>query len=147
MDEATITQNIMDTFAGVDITVVDGDSFFFNNFGQEDAPDHTFPFATIVTGDRYEGEVGNLDRPGVFRLNIGVSRDTFRSVFGADGHSERHDDFTALDTLMPHPEYGSMFWLGGLNPSAATFETLRPLLAEAYDLAAKRLQRRRPKNE
>ena len=146
MNEADISRYITDTFAGVDIVEVDGDRFFFNNFGQ-DEPDHTFPFATIVTGDRYEGEPSDLDCPGVFRLNIGVSRDTFRSLVGADQTGERHDDFTALDTIMPHPEYGSMFWVCVLNPSAATFETVRPLLAEAYDLAAERLRRRRPKGD
>lgn len=143
MDEAAITQYITDTFAGVDVSLVDGDSFFFNNAGLEE-PDFMFPFATIVTGDRYEAEPSNLDRSGVFRLNVGVSRDTFRSLFGEGGADARNDDFTALDTIMPHPEYGSMFWLCVLNPSAATFETIRPMLAEAYDLAAERLQRRRP---
>lgn len=143
MDEAAITLYITDTFAGVDVSLVDGDSFFFNNAGLEE-PDFMFPFATIVTGDRYEAEPSNLDRSGVFRLNVGVSRDTFRSLFGEGGADARNDDFTALDTIMPHPEYGSMFWLCVLNPSAATFETIRPMLAEAYDLAAERLQRRRP---
>lgn len=143
MDEAAITQYITDTFAGVDVSLVDGDSFFFNNASLEE-PDFMFPFATIVTGDRYEAEPSNLDRSGVFRLNVGVSRDTFRSLFGEGGADARNDDFTALDTIMPHPEYGSMFWLCVLNPSAATFETIRPMLAEAYDLAAERLQRRRP---
>lgn len=146
MDEAAITLYITDTFAGVDVSLVDGDSFFFNNAGLEE-PDFMFPFATIVTGDRYEAEPSNLDRPGVFRLNVGVSRDTFRSLFGEGGADARNDDFTALDTIMPHPEYGSMFWLCVLNPSAATFETIRPMLAEAYGLAAERLQRRRPKAE
>lgn len=143
MDEATISRYLTETFAGVDTTVVDGDTFFFNNAGQESAPDHMFPFATIVTGDRYEQEVSDLDRPGVFRLNIGVGRDTFRSRFGASA-AGRDDDYTALDTIMPHPEYGSMFWLCVLNPSDATFETLRPMLAEAYALAAERSRRRRP---
>jgi hypothetical protein len=36
------------------------------------------PFATIAsTGNEYE-RISYLDRPGVFRLNIGVSRETFR---------------------------------------------------------------------
>lgn len=42
---------------------------------------------------------------------------------------------------MPHPVYGRMFWFRGLNPSAATFETLRPLLAEAYGRSVERTQK------
>ena len=41
------------------------------------------PFATIVTKD-YTGfdTASDLNRPGVFRLNVGVGRDTFRALFG-----------------------------------------------------------------
>ena len=51
-------------------------------------------------------------------------------------------DFTALDRMMPHPVYGKMYWVCVLNPSIATFERVQSLLAEAYDLAAKRLAER-----
>jgi Family of unknown function (DUF6194) len=55
---------------------------------------------------------------------------------GADDGSSRH--FTALDKLMPHPVYGQYHWVCVLNPSQATFETLKPLLQEAYDRAVQR---------
>jgi hypothetical protein len=35
-----------------------------------------------------------------------------------------------------------MFWICVLNPSAATFQTVQPLLAEAYDLAVKKYAKR-----
>src|SRR5262249_26259208 len=97
-----------------------------------------FPFATIVTKDYGDfDDASNLDRPGVFRLNIGVGKETYASLFDAGaGH-----DFTALDRLMPHPVYGSNHWVCVLNPSEATFETLKPLLREAYDRAAGRYDR------
>ncbi|MFC3853232.1 DUF6194 family protein [Salinispirillum marinum] len=41
-------------------------------------------------------------------------------------------DFTALNELMPHPIYGWMSWVQVLNPSASTFESIRPLIAEAH---------------
>jgi hypothetical protein len=53
----------------------------------------------------------NLDRPGVFRLNIGISKKAYDSLFPADGDH----DFTALDTLMPHPVYGVNHWVCVLN--------------------------------
>ena len=50
--------------------------------------------------------------------------------------------FTALDTIMPHPVYGKINWACVLNPSAATFEAVRPLLAEAYQLVFDRYAKR-----
>ncbi|HEY6539772.1 MAG TPA: DUF6194 family protein, partial [Ktedonobacteraceae bacterium] len=52
-------------------------------------------------------------------------------------------DFTALDQLMPHPVYGRMLWVCILNPGDETFETkVRPLLAEAYEMAVSKYRRR-----
>ena len=52
-------------------------------------------------------------------------------------------DFTTLDTIMPHPDYSSQFFLCVLSPSEATFERIRPMLAEAYDIAMKRYNKRK----
>lgn len=113
-----------------------GDTFFF--YGKEEGPG-AFPFATIVTKDYGEFDnASNLNRPGVSRLNIGLSRETFRSLFGAR-FSPADYDFAALDKLMPHPVYAAQFFACILNPSDATFEkTVRPLLAEAYATAHKK---------
>ena len=43
---------------------------------------------------------------------------------------------------MPHPVYGWMSWVCVLNPSAETFKTMQPLLAEAYDLAVAKFAKR-----
>jgi hypothetical protein len=155
MNEASVIQYITDTFEGIESVTIDstGDTFFFYD------PDHKFPFATLVTTD-YNDSFSNLNRPSVFRLNIGISKQTYLSLFGSrpsqpsssgDGDADGggHDyDFTALDQLMPHPVYGRMYWVCVLNPSDATFETVvRPLLAEAYEKDvskyAKRAARRR----
>jgi len=86
---------------------------------------------------------------GVFRLNIGISKQTYWSLFGpqparpaAGGVVETGHDFTVLDQLLPHPVYGWMSWVSVLNPSATTFETVKPLLAEAYDLAVGKFAKR-----
>jgi len=77
-------------------------------------------------------------------VNIGVSRETYTRLFGPPPTNEtagalaEHYDFTALDTLMPHPEYAPQWWVCVLSPSAATFEDVKPLLAEAYEIAARR---------
>jgi len=140
MDEAAITQYITDTFDGVEIVTASGDTFFF--YG----PTRKLPFATLVTNDDYD-RASNLARPGIFRLNIGVKRDTYRSLFGPQpshpaegGVVDTAHDFTLLDQLLPHPVYAPLSWVCVLNPGPATFNTVQPLLAEAHELAVSRMQ-------
>jgi len=145
MDESEIRDYVMHRFQGVDVVVASkengapemawGDSFFIYDPNRDLPETRRFPFATIVTQDYGEFDnLSNLDRPGVFRLNIGVSKKTFDGLFGTGGAH----DFTALDTLMPHPVYGANHFVCVLNPSAETFESVKPLLAEAYDIAVSR---------
>jgi hypothetical protein len=95
------------------------------------------PFARDIARDQEE----QLARR--FRLNIGVSKPTFQSLFGTDKVDVSAYDFTALDTIMPHPDYAAQSWLCVLNPSDTTFLNLPPLLSEAYELAVKRANRRK----
>jgi len=149
MDAAAISAYIIDTFGGVDVVVADGNSFFFYDPGNGLPVDQRFPFATLVTSDLYD-QFSELKRPSVFRLNLGVSGQTFRALFDTPAASSESVgggsayDFTALDRLMPHPVYGQMHWVCVLNPSDGTFETVKPLLAEAYGLAARRHAGQRP---
>lgn len=136
MDETTIVKYIMDTFAGVETSENFGYTFFF--YGS----DRMLPFATMISADNEYDRVSNLDRPGVFRLNIGVSKPTFQALFGTGKIDVSTYDFTALDRMMPHPDYAAQSWLCVLSPSDATFEKVRDLLAEAYELAVRRQSRR-----
>ena len=137
MDEERIADYITNTFAGVETTTNLGYTFFF--YGS----DRMLPFATIAsTGNDYE-RVSNLDRPGVFRLNIGVSKPTFQSLVGTGKVDVSAYDFTALDLIMPHPDYAAQSWICVLNPSEATFHKLRPLLSEAYERAVRRASSRK----
>ena len=140
MDEASIIQYITTAFAGIQVASSNGNSFFYYAPDGK-IPERTFPFATLVASDEYD-KVSSLSRPSVYRLNIGVSKPTFLSLFGsqpaAPGESgliETDHDFTVLDRLMPHPIYGHLLWVCVLNPGDATFATVRTLLAEAYDTA------------
>jgi hypothetical protein len=137
MDQAAITQYIIDTFEGTSTDTSTPDTFFLYD------PERKFPFATIVTRDNDFDHASNLNRPSVFRLNIGISKATFQSLF-SEGEGGR--DFTALDRLMPHPMYARMYWACVLNPSAETFEAVKPLLAEAYELAVERYGKREVKS-
>src|SRR6187551_483755 len=115
MDEKSITDYILHTFAGVETVTNLGYLFFF--YGS----DRMLPFTTIATPNNEYERISNLERPGVFRLNIGVSKQTFQSLFGTSKVDLSAYDFTALDTIMPHPEYAAQSWLCVLNPSEATF--------------------------
>jgi len=128
MDEAALIAAIQGSYDDVTVQTIEGGSFLFVG------ADRMLPFVTVVWSDAFDS-ASDLSRPGVCRLNIGVSKATFTGMF-APGDAE--PDYTALDTLLPHPVYAAQSWVCVLNPSEATFESLRPLLAEAHQRAAER---------
>ena len=149
MEQDAIRSFIASEFPDVDVQIAGpddgspelawGDTFFMHHDDR-----HHFPFATIVTKDYGDFDNhSNLNRPDVWRLNIGVSKQTFDRLFLA----EQSHDFTALDVLMPHPVYGSNHFVCILNPSDASFDEIRPLLDEAYRIAAGRVERRSARRE
>ena len=152
MDQDAIIQYVTDTFTGVEVVRPTdgpgaGDTFFIYDPQHNLDPQRRFPFATIVTKDYGDFDnASQLNRAHVFRLNIGVSRDTFRALFGpaprAQSDQSTTYDFAALDRLMPHPVYAPQSWVCVLNPGANTFEAVKPLLAEAYARVATRHARR-----
>lgn len=124
-------------FPDVSVIHAAGDSYFMAKEGQK------MPFATLVTSDQHNS-ASNPNRQGVYRLNLGVKRDTYVTLFGAVpkpdaawGVIDTGHDYAALDTLMPHPVYVPMGWICVLNPGTATFEKLRPLLREAHEKAGR----------
>ena len=123
-DPEAITRHVVDTYAGVDVVTAMGATFF-----SLDPEKHWPNFATIVTTDEHDmGTPSNLSRPGVFRLNLGVSRETFERLVG----SMTEPDFAAFDRVLPHPVYAKQHWISILNPSDATFrDVVLPLLDEA----------------
>ncbi len=129
MDEATILDYIKTNYPGVEMISAYGYQMFF--YGS----DRKLSFATLISSDTEYDHISNLDRPGVYRLNIGISKETFRAMFPS---AETAYDYTALDTFMPHPEYAKQHYVCVLAPSEATFEKIRALLTEAYERAARR---------
>ena len=142
MDESVVADYIMDTFPDVETATSFGYNMFFYR------SDRKLPFATIISSDYDHDHISHLDRPGVFRLNIGVSKRTFQSLFGTAKVDLDVYDFTALDAIMPHPHYAQQHFICVLSPGKVTFEKIRPLLAEAYEIAVRRYksQNRKPVN-
>ena len=147
MEPEDVVAWITNAFDPIEHVETDGNWFFFFD------PDHLFPFATLVTNDLYD-QASDLDRPGIYRLNVGVGRETWIERFGAPTKRQQGEhglgsgtdveyDFAALDVVMPHPVYGRQHWLCVLNPSEATFDALKPALTEAWEIDRGRSLRRR----
>lgn len=106
-------------------------------------------FCTIKEHDGEHDKASYLNREGVFRLSVGVGKDTYSRLFGqlptrppkggvvATGH-----DFAARNCLMPHPVYAWMGWVQILSPSKERFETLFPHIEEAHRRAVTRFRKR-----
>lgn len=150
VDPTEIVRYIAETFEGVNLAEANGDAFFIYDPDRQLPPERQMPFATLVTSDAYD-QVSNLNRPGVYRLNIGVSRETYRKLFGpppanpgAAGIVDTGHDFSLQDLMLPHPVYAMMSWICVLNPSCETFQTVRGYLAEAHAQAVRHYERKRP---
>jgi hypothetical protein len=84
VNEAEISRYITETGESVDVVTDSGNSFFYNP-DMNVAPDHRFPFVTLVTSDLYD-QFCYLSRPSIFRLNIGIGKQTFRSLSTSKGN-------------------------------------------------------------
>lgn len=105
---------------------------------------------TVKEKDGENDRSSHLDRSGVYRVNLGVRRQTFLNLYGniparpkKGGVIDMKCDFTANDKIMPHPVYGWLSWLCCLNPSAERFEELKPLIAEAHAYAKEKYEKRK----
>ena len=148
MDARTLADHIIKTLDGVDALEVNGDWFMFYDARDGTPVDQRMPFVTIVTSDAHD-QASDLTSRGAYRLNIGVSRETYEARFGppppgplqAEPIDTGHD-YTQLDILMPHPVYSPLNWVCVVSPSNTTVEAITPLLQEAHRIAAERHIRR-----
>ena len=120
-----------------------GDSFFYYDPDDSIPADRRMPFATIVVKD-YPGfdTASNLDRPGVFRLNLALGRARFAELFGFTpaefaAHQDAFD-VTALDRVIPHPVYATQGWASVLVPDSQTKDQVAELIAHAHHRAKDR---------
>ncbi|MBK8020628.1 MAG: hypothetical protein IPK19_04145 [Chloroflexi bacterium] len=101
--------------------------------------DHRLPFVSISQSDNEYDRVSNLNREGVFRLNIGVSRETFDQLLA--GVPTENLDYSVLDTFLPHPDYAKQNFVCILTPSQTNEETTKRLILEAHGIVAARAER------
>jgi hypothetical protein len=128
-------------FAGLYPKASWGETSLFYNPGRA-LPNGVY-FATVKDHDGANDSASHLDRPGVFRVALGLPRASYERLFGdrparppKGGRVATGHDFTATDVLMPHPVYAWMGWVQVLSPSKEIFTGMQPLFTEAYDVAA-----------
>jgi hypothetical protein len=132
---------IFQNFEHVSLTEANGDLFFMYDKNDKQ------PFATIVTRDNEYDSTSDLNREGFFRLNIGLDKETFNSMFGGmtddkgfEAYMNLGIDFTKEDVILPHPTYGAMYWICVVNPSGNTFESLKRYLELSFNKISKKSQ-------
>lgn len=101
--------------------------------------DHRVSFVSLATADNEYDRVSNLDREGVYRVNIGVTRRTFAARFGDAPTDEI--DYAALNVFMPHPHYAKQNFICILNPAGENAALTKAYIREAHAFAARRTQR------
>lgn len=106
-------------------------------------------FCTLKNKDGANDKASNLDRADVFRMNFGISKKIFTSIFHTipkrpvkGGVIEGDYDFQAFDILTPHPVYGWMAWVSILNPSKDSLKNLKILIDESYELCTKKYKKK-----
>ncbi|WP_096000587.1 DUF6194 family protein [Clostridioides difficile] len=107
---------------------------------------------TIKEKDSNNDKGSLVSRPNVYRVNIGLRKETFIEMFGyipkRPGVGQIVDmdfDFTKLDTIMPHPIYSWMGWICVLSPTEKTFENFKTLIGESYNFAKQKFKKRKNK--
>ena len=133
-----MTQSDLEAFLADLSNVQRSENFGYTFFFVGD--DHRLPFTTIASSDNEYDKVSHLDRQGVFRVNIGVSKATFDALLGSSASQDI--DYAALNVFLPHPDYARQHFVCILNPSGENAETTKRLVLEAHSISDARRQRK-----
>lgn len=140
MQPNEIVEEISGAFEGVVPKSSWGETSLFYNPGKV-LPNGVY-FCTIKEKNGDNDKSSSLDRNGVFRLSVGISKESYENKFGLrpkrpckGGIIDTGHNFSAQNILMPHPIYGWMSWVQVLNPKKETFDMIFPLITEAHSNA------------
>ena len=149
MQPKDIVEKIANDLSGVIPKSSWGETSLFYNPGKA-LPNGVY-FCTIKEQNGTNDMASDLDRDSVFRLSIGLTKETYQKLFGqkpkrpAKGCTIESDfDFTTLNTLMPHPIYGWMSWVQILSPSKTMFADIYPLIEAAHANAMTKFNKKKP---
>ena len=80
-------------------------------------------------------------------VNLGYTfffyRDDNMHAFATIASTGNEYDFTALDVILPHPDYSRNISYACFRQAKRLLKRIRPMLTEAYDIAMKRYNRRK----
>jgi hypothetical protein len=107
--------------------------------------DHRLPFVSLLDQDYDYDRVSNLNRAGVYRVNIGLSRASYDALLGDTDPAAV--DQTALNVFLPHPDYAKQNFVCILSPAGANAEKMKGLITEAHALAAERAAHYHPPSQ
>ena len=145
MNPAEIVSTLTTRLPGVVPKSSWGETSLFYN------PGHRLPngvyFCTIKDHDGANDKASQLDRPGVYRVAIGIENPTYVRLFGPKpkrpekgGVVDLPFDFKRTASLMPHPVYAWMGWAQILSPDRELFEEIYPLISEAHAIAVRKFE-------
>ena len=143
-----ILKYCLDNFGGAVLTESWGEKGVFYN------PDRALKrgvyILTVKEKDGDNDKSSMLDRDQIYRVNLGVRRNTFVKLFKdipkrpkKGGVVDMDYDFSSMDCILPHPVYAWMSWICVLNPSDQTFERLKPYIDEAYEYAKEKFKKKK----
>lgn len=105
---------------------------------------------TVKEKDGENDRSSDLNRENIYRVNLGVHKETFAEMFGAlpkrpekGGIVDMPYDFTEINNIIPHPVYAWMGWICVLNPTEMIFEELKPFIQEAYKYAREKYEKKK----
>lgn len=119
-----------------DVTSADNFGYRFFFF----ATDQVFPFVTLAESDNEYDNVSRLSRDGIYRVNIGVTKETYRKLFL---EAKPQWDYSELNRFMPHPQYAAQNFICVLNPTDSTLTQTLQYIDEAYTLARTRFLKKK----
>jgi hypothetical protein len=142
----TITQLqnlILESYPGLNLLDTYGEKSFFYN--PEKLLIKGIYFATLKEKDGPNDKASDLNREGVFRLNLGISKQSYEKLFGTKpkrppkgGIVDTGHDFTQLNFLTPHPIYAWLHWVAILNPDDDSMSQIKELMDETYQNVQKK---------
>lgn len=128
-------------------------SYCIDNFGYAESEENSLGTEIFYSrgGGKYfflgirefdsEGDtLSRLDRHGVFRVTLRLSKDKFNALFSKSAKPDKSgyitrapEDYDKKNKITPHPVLSGDYCIQCLNPEEKLFETLlKELIAESY---------------
>ncbi len=108
------------------------------------ATEKILPFATLAESDNAHDNASNLNRDGIFRVNIGVGKDSYKALFPED---DKEWNYAELNRFMPHPQYAAQGFICILNPAGDALARTIQYIEEAHAAAKDRFERKRKRGD